>query len=238
MTPQQTAEKPLVISVDQLKAEELRLRYVEIIDRPDIFPTPTNWQFIIDNAMEGLGPALLHKYLVAAELPDDDREPLHQAALEYFPKYLRAVSREYAVYTIYSDPFTLPEATISLIRELQLFDAGEILRLLQGECTEFAFSVIDAYSYEYTADDLEAMRRLAEWLNGEGELGYREERRGLLGSSMKYVCPNGHVNDGDREFCSHSSCGLDIYGHTAPQASAIATFRHRLAALSALMDRL
>ncbi len=236
MTRPATPAEADVITSDRLKAEELRLRYIEIIDRPDIFPTPTNWQFIIDNAMTGLGPALLRKYLTASDLPDDDREPLHDAAIEYFPRYLLAVPRQYAVQTIYSDPFTLPEITLRLIHDLQLFDAGQILRLLKAECTDFALQAIDSYSYEYTSDDLDAMLRLAEWLDGEPELGYREERRGLLGTSLKYICPRGHINDADREFCSHSSCGLDIYGHTAAQAARIATFRHRLRALQSLFS--
>lgn len=235
MNQQAQPQEQTIVTDEQLKAEELRLRYMEIIDRPDVFPTPANWQFIIDHAMTGLGPALLHKYLVATELPDDDREPLHEAAIEFFPRYLRAVDRRYAVYTVYSDPFTLPDAVISLIHDIKLFDAAEILRLLQADCTDFALKAIDAYSYEYDRDDLDSMQLLAEWLDGEPELGYREERRGLLGTSLKYICPNGHANDGDRQFCSHSSCGLDIYGHTREQAARIATFRHRLEALRSLL---
>jgi len=223
------------VSSERLRAEELRLRYLEIIDRPDIFPTPANWQYIISNAMTGLGPALYRKYLTALDLPDDDREPLHTAAIEYFPQYLRAVPREYAAATVYSQPDLLPEAGIRLVRELELFDAGEILRLLRSGHAAFALEVIDAYSSVYDAEMLEAMRRLDETLAALPEVGYREERRGLLGISVKYICPRGHINDGSHTYCTQ--CGCDSRGITAPQAARIETFRRRLRALASLLDQ-
>lgn len=225
------------VTADRLRAEELRLRYLEIIDRPDVFPTATNWQFIIDNAMTGLGPALYRKYLVAADTDEDDREPLYREALRYFPLYLRAVPRDYAIYTVYSDTVTMPDETLRLIRDAQLFDADSILDLLRAGETDFAFKAIDSYCAEYTEADLCAMRRLASWIDGQPQTGSMEERRGLLGGpSLKYICPRGHVNDSDATFCSHSSCGLDIYGHTERQAAAIEAFRLRLRALENLFN--
>lgn len=237
MNPRPEDEQTPSVTAARLQAEELRLRYLEIIDRPDVFPTATNWQFIIDNAMTGLGPALYRKYLVAADTDEDDLEPLYREALHYFPLYLKAVPRDYAIYTVYSDTVTLPEETLKLIREAQLFDADSILGLLRSGETGFALEAIDSYCAEYTEADLCAMRRLAAWLDSQPQLGCMEERRGLLGgASLKYICPNGHVNDGDVAFCSHSSCGLDIHGRTARQASAIEAFRLRLRALENLFN--
>lgn len=229
-TPRPAAE----VTSEQLRAEELRQRYLEVIDRPDIFPTPTNWQYIIANAMTGLGPALYLKYLTALDLPDDDREPLHTAAIEYFPQYLRAVPRGYAAATVYSRPDMLPDAGLRLIRSQELFDPVEILRLLRSGHSGFALEAIDAYSSVYDADMLDGMRALAGELDALPEMGYREERRGLLGTSVKYICPRGHVNDGDRTYCR--DCGCDSRGITESQAARIDTFRRRLRALEVLLD--
>lgn len=239
MTPpdEQQPDTPVVSSA-ALRAEELRLRYLEIIDRPEIFPTPTNWQYIIDNRMTGLGPALYHKYLVALDLPEDDREPLHQAAIKYFPEYLRAVPRGYAAHTVYSDVTTMPDTGLRLIHELELFDAAEISRLLDLGHTAFALGALDAYSSKYDADDLAAMERLHRRLHDLPELGRIENRRNILGNLVpRYICPAGHVCDASQQFCTHSGCGLDIHGITRPQADAIALFDRRLRALRSLLDR-
>ena len=226
---------PVTVSSEQLRAEELRQRYLEVIDRPDIFPTPTNWQYIIANAMTGLGPALFTKYLTAIDLPEDGREPLHLAAIEYFPQYLRSVPRDYAAATVYSRPDMLPAEALRLIRSEELFDATLILELLRSGHATFALDAIDAYSSVYDADMLDAMRRLDEAISALPLTGYREERRGLLGTSMKYICPRGHVNDSSRTYCRE--CGLDARGLTEAQVARIDTFRHRLAALATLLDR-
>lgn len=230
------AAAPRTVDAETLRAEELRLRYLEIIDRPDIFPTPANWQYIIAHAMHGLGQALYHKYLVALDREPDDREPLHQAAVEHFPEYLRAMPPEYAAEVVYGDVTTDPEAARQLIRDVRLFDAGRIADLIRHGNVDFALSVIDVYRESYTPADLEDMEDLAAILDALPEQGRMEQRRSLLGSlSMKYICPRGHVNDGDRRFCTHGGCGLDTRGLTRPQSESIDTFRLRLRALRTLL---
>ena len=188
--------------------------------------------------MTGLGPALYHKYLVALDLPEDDREPLHLAAIKYFPEYLRVVPRGYAAHTVYSDVTTMPDTGLRLIHELELFDAAEISRLLDLGHTAFALGALDAYSSEYDADDLVAMERLRQRLDRLPELGRIENRRNILGNLVpRYICPAGHVCDASQQFCTHSGCGLDIHGITRPQADAIALFDRRLRALRSLLDR-
>ncbi|MDO4320401.1 MAG: hypothetical protein Q4C34_07470 [Bacteroidales bacterium] len=225
-----------VITAEQLKTEELRLRYLELIEKPDVFPTRANWQFIISHGMLGLGPALYRKYLASRTIPEMDREELHDIAVEQFPAYLCAVPRRYAVETVYSDFTTDPASTASLIRECRLFDARGIMAMIQAGRLSTALDVIDTYSAEYTADDLAQMQSLVRCLDSLPELGSVEQRRGLLGSSVKYICPRGHVNDGDRTYCGHSGCGLDIHGLTSEQADRIEILRHRVRALATLIS--
>ena len=222
------------VTAEELQAEELRQRYLEIIDRRDIYPTVTNWKYIIEHRMTGLGPALMHKYLCSLDRSEDDREPLHLAAIEYFPQYLAAVPRQYAVETVYSDTDTMPGETARLIRDIRLFDAAAILEHMQAGRTEFALDVLDAYRATYDAGELRAVDELEEYIDSIPATGFMEERRGIFGSSMKYICPLGHVNDADVGYCRH--CGRDKYGHTEQQAHKIALFKRRSIALHALFD--
>lgn len=223
-----------VVTADRLKAEELRLRYLELIDKPDVYPTRANWAYITEHAMLGLGPALYRKYLGSLSIPEIDRMELHDVAIESFPAYLRAVPHHYAVETVYGDFSTDASAAVALVHDCLLFDARRILEMLCSGMSDEALALIDAYSPEYTADDLADMCELAEYLDSLPLLGSVERRRGLLGSSTKYVCPRGHVNDASHTHCTHSGCGLDIFGHTAAQVARIGVFRHRLRALESL----
>lgn len=224
------------ISADELKTEELRLRYLDLIRRPEVFPTRANWQFISSHAMRGLGHELYRKYLGALTIDDNDRQPLHDTAIEEFPKYLAAISRAEAVEVIYSDVTTATEATLELIREQSLFDAPSLTRLIQDGHLREAMAVLDVYQPEYTEADLGPMRRLLQTLDTLPELGSVEQVSGLFGSSLKYICPAGHRNSPDDRYCRHEGCGLDICGLTAADTARIGLFRSRLTALTDLLS--
>ncbi len=226
------------ISFEQLRAEELRRRYLELIDRPDVFPTRSNWQYITANAMTGLGPALFTKYLRSLELDEEDRQELHQTAIEEFPVYLAAVPVEYAVATVYP-ALTGPHAreAAELVERCRLFDAAAILELIKNGCGDTALSLIDTYRSEYTPDEVNRMQQLSDYIETMEPCGCVEERTNLLGRrSWRYICPAGHSNDSDAQYCSHSGCGRDIYGRTAEQNGRIETFTERLKALKHLFS--
>ncbi len=226
-------EEDKAITFDQLRAEELRLRYLEMIDRPDVYPTRANWDFITRHAMLGLGPALYRKYLAALSYDEDDREELHQAAVDCFPDYLRAVPRPYAARTIYADLSTAPEAARALIEQCRLFDAPAIMELLDEGRLDDAMLAVDAYQDSYTAADIAHMHTLRDRLLSLPALGSQEQRRNLMGiASLRFICPEGHTNDPDEQYCTR--CGKDIYGLTATQNARIDIFMRRLQALDNL----
>ncbi len=222
------------VSADQLRAEELRLKYVTLLDDPAVYPTRENWKYIIDNRMEGVGPALFNRYVTALEVDDVDRAELHSIAIEEFPRYLEAVDRDYALSIIYEGGAG-HDICVDLIRRCRLFDANYLVNLIDCGELDLALDVIDVYQPEYTQADLDAMEMLAKCLAGLPDKGSIEDRRGIFGMSSKYICPNGHVNDADAKYCTHSGCGLDIKGLTRRRAEAVDIFRHRLEALRNLI---
>lgn len=224
----------MIVSADQLRAEELRLKYVSLLDDPSVYPTRENWQYIIDNKMEGVGPALLNRYITALEVDDVDRAELHSIAIEEFPRYLEAVDRDYALSIIYEGGAG-HDISVDLIRRSRLFDANYLLNLIDCGELDLALDVIDVYQPEYIDSDLDAMEMLAKCIDALPDKGTIEDRRGIFGTSSKYICPNGHVNDAGTTYCTHSGCGLDIKGLTKRRADAVEIFRHRLEALRNLI---
>ncbi len=222
------------VTAEQLKAEELRLRYIELLRDPSVYPTRKNWDYIISNHMPGLGRELYSRYLAAATVDDVDASELHQIALEEFPKYLMAVERDYALEVVYADTTTAPDATATLIEQCGLFDADYLINLINIGELSMAIRLLCVYQPSYTDADVDAMQCLANKIAALPEVGGVEHRVGMFGSSEKYICPNGHANPVDTIYCTHSGCGLDARGLTAAQEKAVDTFMYRLKALHSL----
>lgn len=225
-----------MITSEQLRIEELRLKYLELLKRPDVFPTLANWQFISSNSLKGLCALLYGKYMTALTVDDNDRENLHDVAIEEFPKYLTTVDRAEAVGAIYGDVDTDRKTAESLIRQNGLFDAESLLKLLKNGETDFAISLLDIYQPEYSTDDVKGMDALLEFLDNLPVKGKIENRAGIFGTSEKYICPEGHANPSEEEYCRHSGCGKNIRGLTEVQEQKILQYSKRIEALKSLLS--
>ncbi|MDE6486587.1 MAG: hypothetical protein K2L76_03660 [Muribaculaceae bacterium] len=223
------------VSAEQLRTELLRRRYAELLEQPDVFPSQANWDFITDHALMGIGEGLYRKFLVSAVLPEAERRSPNRIALKEFPRYLRAVPREYAVEVVYDDTVSAPEATRALIEDCELFDARAVAGLVDRGEAPMAAGLLSAFQPAYTLDDLADMRALLRRMRHLPEEGEITDGRGILRRELRYVCPAGHVNASEAEYCTHSGCGLNIYGLTRAQAEAIDAFEARIDALASLL---
>lgn len=226
----------MTVDFNQLHIEEVRLRYLELIERPDVFPTKNNWQFIIENTMRGLARPLYKKYLIALNIDDNDRDVLHDIAIEEFPRYISVINRLEAIDAIYGDVTTAPAAAHSLIRDNNLFDADSLCRIIDKGNISFALSVIDVFQPTYSSADIEPMEKLRTKIDKLPRRGYVERRQSIFGSAEKYICPDGHANNADTEFCRYAGCGKNARGLTEAEEKAVAAFSHRLEALKSLLQ--
>ncbi len=226
-----------VVTAEALNTELLRRRYVELLDQPDVFPSQANWDFIIEHRLTGVGEGLYRKFLVSAVLPEGERRSPNRIALKEFPRYLAAVERSYAIEVVYDDTVSAPEATRRLIEECRLFDATAIAGLVARGEAAMAASLLTTLQPCYDHKDLADMRellRLMRELPDEGEI---ITNGGLLRREVRYVCPHGHVNAAEAEFCTHSGCGLNIQGLTREGVEAVEEFAVRVDALADLLRR-
>ncbi len=227
-----------IISADELRAECLKERYSRQLVRPEVFPSAENWQYIIEHRMTGIGAGLYRKYLVSWLMDKSERCDYHLAALTYFPEYIAAVNREYALKVVYSDIESAPEASIAVIQSARLFDAPSLIELLGNtdkSHLNFVVSCLSAYQPEYTQADLADMRTLLAAVQNPDPIGEIRQNKTILGSTTKYICPNGHINDVENNYCHVETCGLNIYGLTEAQDDIIDEFVRRLDVLSTLL---
>lgn len=223
-----------MISAEQLRVEELRLKYLELIDRPDVFPTRANWQFITSNSMRGLAKPLYRKYLTALTIDDNDREQLHDIAVEEFPKYIASIDRFEAIKALLSDITTVPENTATLIRDNNLFDADSLIDLIDRGDLHFALALLDVYQPDYSREDLAAMEELLDRIDSLPQTGSITRRGSFFGEKEMYICPDGHSNSADTEYCRHAGCGKNARGLTQQEENTIKLFSNRLSALRSL----
>ena len=228
-------EPRYTVSAEELKDEFLRRRYCGLLSQPEIFPSEDNWRYIISRRMDGLGAGLYRKYLVAWLTDEDIRSEYHEAALKYFPQYLVAVDREYAVSTVYSDTSSSPEAFKELVYSCQLFDAESIGRLVEQGDVELAAGLLGAYQPEYDGDTVDAMRYLLNKFDTLPNLGEITMKRGLFRNEQVYICPDGHVNPADATYCRHEDCGKDIKGLDEARRKLVEEFRTRIAVLAEML---
>lgn len=232
-----TPETENRVSAEDLRTELLRRRYAELLAQPEVFPSQANWDFIIEHALTGIGEGLYRKFLVSAVLPEEQRRSPNRIALKEFPRYLQAVPRAYAIEVVYDDTVSAPEATRKIVEDCELFDAPAISGLVARGEAAMAAELLNAFQPDYGHDDLKDMRALLRLLRNLPEEGEMADGRGLLRRELRYVCPAGHVNAAEAQYCTHSGCGLNIYGLTREQTQAIDAFEERVDALGTLLDK-
>ena len=227
-----------VVTADELNVETLRIKYERLLDRPEVFPSEANWDFLIQNKVfKGVAKKLYHKYLVASLVPEEQSTGWYKIALRKFPEYLCAIPRNVALDTVYSYINSKPEFTSRLINECQLFDAQRLAVTLQQGFRGFTVDCLTSYQPEYTLEDYRDMKMLDNMLSELVPLGTVEEKSGFFRRDNQYVCPSGHRNPSTEQYCATAGCGIDIYGFTKPQRQNIEIFRSRLQALANLLEK-
>ena len=226
------------VTADALIAAERAERYKVQLDRPDVFPAEQNWEYIIECRMGAIAAHLYRKYLVSWITDPELRTDYHQSALRNFPKYLGVIDRRVAVDTVYSDVTSAPDAALHLIVECRLFDARRLLALLDGDVAgedpaPFVVDCMAAYQPEYSAADFSDMNALYKAVRSLAPIGEMREGRTIFGREVRYICPNGHSNPADHEFCD--TCGVNQYGLNEEQMQCLDAFKTRLSLLSKML---
>ena len=225
----------ILITREDLMLAERAAKYKVQLQRPEVYPTEENWQYMTENAMGEVAPELYHKYLVTWLTPENDRSEFHLLTLEYVPDYLAAIDRDTALDAVYDDVATAPEASLGLIRDCALFSAPDLLGLLKKDIdVRFVALCLKAYQPDYDVEDLNDMQALLRKMQSLPELGEISESRGIFSRNEKYTCPKGHTNSADKEFCD--CCGLNIYGLNKEEAGCIQLFASRTKTLAALLN--
>lgn len=194
-----------------------------------ITPTRAELNFIMDNNLWELAPAL-YDYYTQQNYTIDGR-PID----EKFPIILSILSYDDAVDFIYNDYSQREKQAFPLIKENKLFSAKKILNILREGYLDSAIQLLETEKSTYSREEYDNMVAIVEYLDNLPDKGkITEVKSGAFSSKMveMYICPLGHKNNKDVEYCEHGStyplCGLNIKGLSRSQVETINKFKQRV----------
>lgn len=121
-----------------------------------------------------------------------------------------------------------------MIKKCKLFDAEELTALFK-EDVSLVFPLLETEKDFYTRNDLSAMKELSRLISQLPNKG--SVTKGKLGMFSKeeeiWICPNGHKNSMDNEFCS--TCNLNIKGIKWKDNEKILAFNNKVRMLETLL---
>lgn len=178
----------------------------------------------------------IRKYIIASLTPEEDRVPSHVIAIKEFPRYLAALPNSAASEILYSDIVSAPKLALALAEKLNLFSTRAINDLIDNGKLNMAIPYLAIFKPEYDEYDLNQMKGLARRLKGLPKLGKVEMSKGIFSTSMKYICPDGHINNPECTYCEHSGCGKNIYGLTRDMMQTIDSYNYMVDVLEDMIQ--
>jgi hypothetical protein len=146
--------------------------------------------------------------------------------------------RDLAVNVIYQGMYDDDYSPIAsdLIKDHQLFDAKEILKLVQAHHVRRAAKLITTEQPTYTESNLKDIEALIAAFDSLPDLGKIEfVKGGMFGKETeKYICRHGHQNAKDEEYCL--DCRENIKGLTLNDKQAIEEFKNKVAVLKEMLS--
>lgn len=186
--------------------------------------------FLVENTQLEIIDSLLQMYVLQNTINDSAYK------LVYISKILSAIPKEALCPKVYAKYIERSEAMYKLIHDCYLFDAKHVLSIFDIDI-HLAINLLDTRSEVYTQEDLNLMLKIKSKIENLPDVGKIEViKSGLLGKQQeKFICPNGHKNNIDSEFCENANCLLNIKGLTHEEVKKINCFKECLDVIEGLI---
>ena len=228
-TPDTNLINSNTISADKIKIELFKEKWAK--RDKNIPPTHEELNFIIENNLWELTSSLYDYYT----MPQNSYE--NSPIIEKFPNIIATMNYDNIIEFIYNDYPQRKKYAYKLIKNNNLFNAKKILELLKENHISLAIDLLETEKNEYNENDIQIMEEIISCIDNLPNKGKIEEvKSGLLSSKIveMYICPNGHKNNKDFEFCE--ACGLNIKGLEKWQTNIIKSFKDKLRIIKSLLQ--
>ena len=229
-----TLNNPLAIPNDRLEIEVNR-RYIISKLKKEVLPSKEDWIYLFNNQIEEIAESLIIEYLkyYNSEFQTQSVADL----LANTPKYFKIISYENAVKVLYTYIKEKPKAIIDIICDNKLLSPENIERLINENELALAIECSISEKEYYSREDLTTLQHILNLLEAIPQKGKIELIKSLIGKPKeKYVCPNGHTNDVEVEFCQNDNCGKNIKGLTKNEIQKIKNLQLRIESLNSIFN--
>lgn len=204
----------------------------------DLLLTQEEWQFIQQNPILSISEKLLTNFLrvYGNTIPKDSDNG--KILINNITNYFRILEKETSTNILYEKLIENPTQIFDFIKINNLFSPEKVLWLIEKGEIGVAIICLNINKENYSTNDLSQMSKIIEHLENLEDKGSIKSSKSLLGKDKeKYICPNGHSNDVEKEFCETYGCLLNIKGLTAGQIKQIKEFKIKVETLSSLLNQ-
>lgn len=196
------------------------------------------WYFLQQNQIPILTEKLLEKYLYAYGNSISVNSEEGQIFNSGITNYFRVLDKETSINVLYDNLIKNPTYVFELIKNNNLFSPEKVLWLIEKGEIGITIICLNINKENYSSKDLSLMSKIIEFLDNLENKGGIKSKKSLLGKDIeKYICPNGHTNEIESEFCETLNCLQNIKGLTKGQVEQINNFKNKVDTLSYLFNQ-
>lgn len=175
--------------------------------------------------------------LVSLYIKYASNESYRSQSIEYIEKIIDQMPYEESCNIIY-DKIVLNGCLFKLIKFAKLFNPEKVLKIIKSDL-HLGVKFLAYDKKRYNVKDLSFMKEIQDILDNLPDLGKIETvKGGMFGKeSLKYICPKGHKNDVNNEFCTTCDCWMNIKGLTQQEVGIVNNFRNKVSILENLLTK-
>ena len=212
-------------------------------------PSPEDWFYILTYRPEEIAEDLLGLYIhlhyneVTEIFETNDKL---KAIFAPLPSYFASIDKTKAIEVLYDKVESHKKIIETILIPAHVFSAQHIINLFQAGKISTAIKCLEIDSTSYSKTDLELMQLLVTLFEDMKDLGTMKEMKNHFGKpQLKYICPKGHVNPKETEYCQETEydqnllagfCGLNIKGLKEREVKIIEKFKTKTAILAKMFE--
>ena len=221
---------------NDLLVNELTKKQIIIKTQKDKLLSQQEWHFIQQNPIidisENLLKIFLNNYGYLIPIDSEDGKILLSNVTNYF----RVLENETSINVLYDKILENPIHIYNLLNTNNLFSPEKVLWLIENGEIGIAIICLTTNKENYSTKDLSQMSEIIEHIENIANKGNIKASKSLLGKDKeKYICPSGHSNNIESEYCETYNCSLNIKGLTIKQVEQINNFKIKVETLSDLL---
>lgn len=227
----------VLVNYEDLKTEYIKKTLIESVSQGALL-MQDYWDFLIRNIVVDVAPQLLQQYIEVAQKDQSYISTAEILLTNAFPRYFSLLPEDVALQICFQKITEYPSVIIKLIKDNQLFSSDRILELLSSGEYTIAIKLLKSYKRTYQPSDLEDLKNISKFIADFPDKGRIETTKGGLLSKGKevYICPHGHKNDIDVEYCSQ--CGLNMKGLNIEEVNTVHEFNSKINILSSMFKQM